>query len=1010
MGKFYMLLMYAWLSIGMALGQQVITGTVSSAENGEPLANVSVVVAGTDVSVQSDDRGNYRITPPAGDGELIFSMVGYQTLRQPIDEQTSIDVRMVSTVQDLDEVVVVGYGTQKKINLTGSVESVDGERLAVRPVISASMALQGAVSGVTVTQSSGRPGADGGVIRIRGIGTLGDSNPLILVDGRPSGLDGLDPNDIENISVLKDASSAAIYGSRAANGVILITTKRGSAQGIKVDYRAYFGVQQFTDLPEYVDGYTHLIKNNEAVQNSGRSPLYTDDFISNYQSQSGLYSYEYPNVDWQDLMFTGSGAQHHHNLSLSGGGEQFRSRVSLSYMDQKGMVPNFAIQRYSLRTNNDIKTTKWLDFKVDFYGRISPMSDPAMGVNQVFDLQRYGPLMAAYLPDGRYATNNLNYPNLKAMVEQGGTNLNDYLSLSGRIMASIKPVDGLTIDLSYMPEYGQGRGKRFAKPVGLYRPDSDEPALYQPSLSVLNESFNRNFTNNFNIVSRYGLSKGKHDVTLLAGYEQIDYRTNSFGAYRENFSFLDYPVLDAGSVINMRNNGTGSEWALQSVFGRINYDYNDKYLVEANLRYDGSSRFAESGRFGYFPSFSVGWNLHRELFLVDIDAINLLKIRGSWGMLGNQNIGTYPYLSVVDLGINYVLNGEPANGLALTEMANELINWESTTTVNIGVDVGLWGDRVVGSFDWYNRLTDGILLKLPIPSVIGLDAPYQNAGKVQNRGWDVNLTYRNNDNDFKYSVRGVLSDVRNKVVSLSGGGPFISRFSIVKEGHPIDALYMLQSDGLFQSTEEISNHVAQFGSLAPGDIRYVNQLTVDSDGDGTEDNWDDLINADDRVVVGDAIPRLTYGLDFNAEYKGFDFSLVLQGVGKRDTYLDGSNAFAFYNVGQMQTWHLDYWTPDNPNAKYPRLIDGSSHNNFEVSDYWKYNGAYLRVKLLNLGYTLPSRVSGSLGLSSVRVYLAANNLLTFDHLPKGYDPEYPLGNAFSYPITASYVVGVNVSF
>jgi len=379
-------------------------------------------------------------------------------------------------------------------------------------------------------------------------------------------------------------------------------------------------------------------------------------------------------------------------------------------------------------------------------------------------------------------------------------------------------------------------------------------------------------------------------------------------------------------------------------------------------------------------------------------------------MLGNQNIGTYPYLSVVDLGINYVLNGVPANGLALTEMANELISWESTTTTNIGVDFDLWKGRVSGSIDWYDRLTDGILLELPIPSIIGLGAPYQNAGKVRNRGWDAVLRYTNHNNTFRYSIGGILSDVKNEVVSLSGGGPFISRFSIIKEGFPIDALYMLQADGLFQSADEIDNHVSQFGALAPGDIRYVNQQTRDTNADGIMDEADDLINADDRVVVGNSIPRFTYGLDLSAEYKGFDLSVVLQGVGKRDTYLDGSNSFAFYNVGQMQTWHMDYWTPDNPNAAYPRLIDASSHNNFEVSDYWKYNGAYLRVKLINLGYTLPKEAISLFGVSSVKLYAAANNVFTFDGLPKGFDPEYPMGNGFSYPITASYVLGVNILF
>lgn len=988
-----------------------ITGTVVDATTREALPGALVKQVGTNNGTNTDLDGKFSIQLKEGDKQLEISFLGYETQEIDVAKSTVVHIEMQESSMELEQVVVTGYATQKKVNLTGAVESITGDNLASKPVISASMALQGVAPGVTVTQASGRPGADGGTIRIRGIGTMNNSNPLILVDGRQGSLDGLDANDIESVSVLKDAASAAIYGSRAANGVILVTTKRGVKGKVTVTYNAYVGKQEFTDQPEYVDGYTHMVKNNIAVENTGRSPLYdAENYIPKYQENKGLYSYEYPDVDWQKIMYKGSGLQQHHHIGISGGNEYLSTMANLSFMDQKGLVKNFDVKRYSVRVNNDIKAASWLQFKVDLYGRFTPMDQPTVGENEVFQLQRYNPTMAVYLPDGRYSTNSLNYPNLKAMLDEGGTNSVDYMGLSGTLSAIITPIKGMTLVANYMPDYGQSRGSRFAKPVAIYRPDSDDPALYNPSKSTLTESFSRNFTNNFNVVATYDFSLNKHGVTVLGGYEQIDYTTNYFNAYRENFTFIDYPVLNAGDKNNMTNNGSGEEWALKSYFGRINYNYDGKYLFEANIRRDGSSRFLGDNRYGSFPSFSAAWNINQENFMKNISWLDQLKLRASWGKLGNQDIqGNYPFASVHSLGLNYVLNGEPVSGMALTDMANEKLTWETTTSTNFGVDFYLFR-KFSGSFDIYKRVTDDILLKLPISNIIGLDAPYQNAAKVENKGWELSLSYRDNIGDFKYSARFSLSDVKNKVVDLKGTGPYISRFTVIKEGEPINALYMYKADGLFQNEDQISEHASQIGTLAPGDIRYVDQLTIDSDGDGILDASDGKITADDRVVVGSNIPRYTYGIDLSAEYKGFDLSVLLQGVGKRDTYLDGSNSFAFFNMGQMQKWHLDYWTEDNPNAKYPRLIDGSSHNNFEVSDYWKSDASYLRVKTINIGYTIPATLSRKMGLSRIRIYASGNNLFTFDSLPKGFDPEYPMGNGFSYPITASYVFGLNLSF
>jgi TonB-linked SusC/RagA family outer membrane protein len=988
--------------------EKTVTGLVTDSKS-EPLPGVTVVVKGTTTGVITGMDGKYTIGNLKVGSVLVFSFVGLETVEIPVGNQTNIDVVLLDASIGIEEVVAVGYGTQKKVNLTGSVVSVDGKELASKPVISTSMALQGVAPGVTVTQSSGKPGGDGGTIRIRGIGTLGNSNPLVLIDGAEGNINGVDANDIESISVLKDASSAAIYGSRAANGVILITTKRAKAGDIKVDYRGYAGWQRFTGLPEYVDGYTYMVANNEAMRNAGRTPLWSDDYLSKYKAQSGLYSFDYPDVNYQDAMFTGSGLQQHHNLNISGGSDKLGSLISLSYIDQNGQVEEFNYRRYSLRMNNDYKATDWLQFKLDVAGRISPVEEPLRGEGATIEaVQRLPALMALYLPDGRYSTNFMNYGNPLALKESGTRRI-DYYTFSGRFLMNIQPLSGMDVEIAYLPDFGYSYTNLFEKPIAMYRPDSADPAMMTPAKSSLSETFSRSWTNNFHGFINYSKALNQHNITLMAGYEQIDFRTNWFRAYRENFAFTEYPVMNNGSVINMNTGGTGSEWSLQSLFGRINYDFRGKYLFEANARYDGSSRFATDNKFGFFPSFSAGWRISEESFIKGISWIDNLKIRGSWGMLGNQNIGNYPFASVVNLGRNYTFNNTPVNGAALTNMANEDITWESTTTTDIGIDFGLFG-RLMGSFDFYIRNTDNILLQLPVPNIIGLTAPYQNAGKVKNTGWDFSLNYQKNKGEFNYGIGFVLSDVVNEVVDLKGSGPYIGGYTVTREGDPIGALFMYKSDGLYRTAEELAKAPIQFGTLALGDIRYVDQPTIDTDGDGIPDTGDGRINASDRVVLGSNIPRYNYGLNLDAQFKGFDFLVFFQGVGKRETYLDGYNGWTFFNFSNIQKYQLDAFNKDtNPNGKMPRLIDATSHNNFHPSDFYVHNAAYLRIKTLQIGYTIPSKISKIAGLSKTRIYFSGNNLFTFHHMPKGWDPEQSMGYSNNYPIVGTKVFGLDIT-
>lgn len=976
--------------------KRVLKGTVTG-ETGEHLPGVTVLVEGTTIGVITNIDGKYEISVPAKKNILIYSFIGFISERVDITGKDVSDVKLKAQVTSLDEVVVVGYNTQKRVNLTGSVASIGGKELAAKTVISTSMALQGTAAGVTVTQSSGKPGGDNGTINIRGIGTLGNASPLILIDGSEGDLNAVNSNDIENISVLKDAASAAIYGSRAANGVVLITTKRAQKGKTKVDYHGYTGWQRFTGLPEYVGGYDYMVADNQALVNAGKTAIWSQAYIDAYKTKSGLYSYDYPDVNYQKLLYTGSGLQQYHNVNISGGTDKLSSMLSLAYMDQEGEVAGFNYKRYTVRINNDYKVSDKLQFKFDLNGRYAPTHEPYGGESNIIGaVERLPSLLGVYLPDGTYSTNFMNYPNAAA-YKDAGRNLTDVYSISGRIAMNTQPIKGMDIELAYMPNFNYTYTNNLVIPVALYNPTSTTPALMNPSLSTLNENYSMNRTHNLHGLVTYKKAIGDHNLSILGGYEQISYRTNYFSAYRENFPFINYPVMNNGSVINMSNGGTASEWALRSYFGRFNYDFKNKYLIEANARYDGSSRFSDGHKYGFFPSFSAGWRISEESFMKPIAWISNLKLRGSWGQLGNQNIGTYPFASVVNLGQNYTFNNTAVNGAALTAMANSDITWETSTTSNVGVDFGIM-NKLTGTFEYYIRNTDNILLQLPVPSTIGLTAPYQNAGKVQNKGWDFSLNYNNQDHEFKYSIGVSLSDVKNKVTDLKGSGPYIGSYTITREGDPIGALYMYKSDGLFQSQAEITSHATQIGTLAPGDIRYV------------DINKDGKIDANDRVVVGSNIPRYSYGFNFDAKYKGFDFNIFIQGVGKRQTYYDGYNGWAFWNFCNIQKYQLDAWTPTNTTAKMPRLIDGSSGNNFTPSDYWVHNAAYWRIKNLQIGYTIPTKLSKMVKLEKIRVYVSGNNIYTYDHLPKGWDPEQPMGNTNSYPISATYVFGIDLTF
>lgn len=983
------------LAATAVMAQEPVVGTVRN-DMGEPIGGVSVQAKNNErVRTQSGPDGTFRLQVEETT-ILVLTSVGYELQEVAAKPGSIIEIVMTGSVESLEEVVIVGYGSQRRTSVTGSVSSIKGEELVKRPVMRASAALQGMAAGVTVTQSSGKPGADGGTIRIRGIGTLGDSNPLVLIDGVNGSLDGVDPNDIESISVLKDAASASIYGARAANGVILVTTKKGKEGKVNLSYEGFVGKQAFTDLPEMVDGYTYMAKDNEARSNVGLTPLYNDEFLSDYLQYKNTDPDHYPDNDWQKLLYTGSGLTQRHHISVNGG-SNVKVMGSFSYQNQQGLVPGFNYETYAFRLNTQTQINSRLKLETFMNGRHSPVSSAVQGDGVVGAANRIPSIYTARLSDGRWGIAKDGY-NTLAALEDGG----DYreffnsLRLTGQLTYQVLP--DLDVELGFTPNISDYSQKNFTKSIATYLPGEDKPAFITPNVARLTQRETQGWENTARLLVTYKKNYQEHAFNVLGGFEQIAYKFRSMSAYREGFEFPDLMELDAGALPNWTNAGNSTSWALRSYFGRLNYNFSDKYLLEANLRVDGSSRFASDSRYGVFPAISLGWVLSNESFLDDVAWLDMLKVRGSWGELGNQNIGdNFPYASFLSLTGKYIFNGKPVTTAILNELSNHVISWETTTSKNIGLDFSLFNNLDV-NFDYYQRETSGILLKLEVPATVGLQPPYQNAGVVRNTGWDFLLNYRNTIGSFNYTVGANLSNVKNEVVDLKGTGPYISGYQLIQEGYPINSLFGYRSNGLYQTTGEVESGPSQFGDVKPGDIRYI---------DVTGDN---AVNADDRVVIGNPIPRMNFGVNLYGEYKGFDLSLFLQGVGKRDVILTNEAAWALYNNNNMQVWQLDHWTPQNVNAAYPRLVAGSTHNNFQYADYWVNDGSYMRIKNLQVGYSLISEGLQKAGVQRLRVYASGDNIYTFHNMFPGWDPERPNGDSAPYPIASTYVLGLSLTF
>jgi TonB-linked SusC/RagA family outer membrane protein len=1006
------------LTAGFSYAQHIVTGTVLSGEDQQPLIGVSIVLKGTQTGTSTDVDGRYAIEAPV-DGILQFNYIGFQTIEVPVNGQSEISVTLQTDEQLLEDVIVVGYKKEIKSNVTSSISSIKSKNIEHLPLTGLDQALQGQAAGVQITQATGAPGDDIAV-RIRGAGTLGNNNPLYIIDGVPTtgNINMFAISDIESIEILKDGASASIYGARSANGVILITTKKGKSGAPVFSFDTYYGIQEANRLPELLNAQEYLALRNEAIINSNE--------LRNPANQLPTYDPAIldtlPDINWLDEVFRTAPTQRH-SLSVSGGGENSSFYILGEYFNQEGVFRKQGFDKYLLRFNGDIGNKRLRignNLSLSYSDRdiIGSSGDGAGPGNELSGI-RYALIAAPVFPIRDANGNIINTSaslgdptlfgdgnaNPIAFINATNWNIQRY-RFFGNVFLEYAILDNLNFRTNLGADLLFNNETIFKERLSV--------AIYDPTSLTRGTSTDRNliWNNTLDYNTTFG-STDDHGISLLIGTEAIDNRSDYLGASARNFfstnpnfHYIDNSVTQ--EVGDIDASGIATEWSLLSFFGQFGYNYKSRYIFNASLRRDGSSRFGEGNKWGNFPAFSVAWNISEEPFFDNVKPISHLKLRASWGQLGNQEIGIYPFSSLVETGIFvYPFGDNIATGARVIETGNSNVKWETTTQTDVGMELSFLEDKISITADYFVKTTEDILVRVPLPQSAGdINPPYINAGSVENKGFEFGVIARGNAGELRYEIGANLATVRNKVLSIAGTEPLLGGFGLsdgpitrTEPGHPLGSFYLYQVEGIFQTQEEIDAHPSQTpnNSTRPGDLKFADL------------NGDNIIDEKDRAHLGNPFPDFTYGLNFTLTYKNFDLSTLIQGVQGNDVYFLYGN-FAYET--QLRGFNsyralLDRWTPDNTDTDIPRVTVDDRNRNRRISTRFLEDGSYMRIRNLTLGYNLAPLIKRGT-IKTWRIYVSAQNLLTVTKY-SGLDPEIQANtnDTRGYDISSDLAVGID---
>lgn len=1003
-----------------------ISGRIVDSLSGDPLPGVSVILKGTDQGVSTGQDGNFSLVS-GEEGILVVSFLGYTSREMPARPGEPLTIRLQTDQQALDEVIVIGYGTQKRANLTGAVATVSSEVLTQRPAPNATNLLQGRLAGLQVTQPSGEPGRDNPDLLIRGRGSFGASNdPLVLIDGVTGSLNNLSPDDIEDVTVLKDAASASIYGARAANGVILVTTKKGRKGTPVVSYRVNVGRHFPTDLPDLITNSAEYMQMyNAAAERSGIPFRYPEEEIGKYRNTTDRE--QYPNFDNIDHYINPATVMNH-SLSVSGGGERSTYNASLGYLDQPALLPGYQFNRYNALLNYSMDISKSVTVGTTMNFTYKDRKEPPFtGEGMALTIYAAGPLYGPFLPDGSGRVVSRAYElegrnrNVQEYYEMGNQRTKGY-NFNGQAYLDVRPLKGLTWSTKVAVNYVDEFYKMHQTPYEAYLLQEKDPetgdykmATYGPDVLGVTDQYSKAITPTVYSTLSYGATvAGDHDIQAMAGYEQVSYQYQSLRARRTNTAapqlteltgytaedqslFFNHPRLPSSSTL------VPSEWSLQSIFGRINYQYKGKYLLEANLRYDGTSKVSPGHRWGTFPSVSAGWLISEEdFFRNQFDWISALKLRGSYGTLGNQDIENYAYQDILELDVFYPFgNAGLQQGGVVNELRDKSLRWESTRMLDFGLDLDIRSGLLGVTFDWFRNTTYDILAEQPVPASIGLSSPILNDGKMRNTGIELELAHRNRIGEVTYGANLLVSTAKNELLHIS----VPEKGTRIKEvGLPYDSHFLYEWDGIFQEEDvndpDMTKHALN-PSPKPGDLKMKDQ-----DGDGD-------VDPDDRVVVSGAYPDYTYSFGVNLGYKRFSLDAFFQGVQGLKARVTNWGVDPFMQGTAPTTKWRDAWTPENRSNTLPALYIAGYQGvaAYSGSTYYLQDASYLRLKNVMLSYRFPETVASRLRCRDLSVYVSGDNLLTWTKY-EGGDPERTStsGNFSQYPQTRIFNLGLNVQF